>query len=79
MLTFDRGLGLFKTGNKNRNILFNIPIRSIFLAHFYLLSFSPLIYGVQFAQGSCRTRDNYGEPLATSYHSEFMGTVDYIW
>ncbi|XP_028089468.1 carbon catabolite repressor protein 4 homolog 5 isoform X2 [Camellia sinensis] len=29
--------------------------------------------------GSCRTRDNYGEPLATSYHSKFMGTVDYIW
>ncbi|KAL5544768.1 hypothetical protein UlMin_008552 [Ulmus minor] len=27
----------------------------------------------------CRTRDNYGEPLATSYHSEFLGTVDYIW
>ncbi|XP_062102001.1 carbon catabolite repressor protein 4 homolog 5-like, partial [Humulus lupulus] len=31
------------------------------------------------ACGSCRTRDNYGEPLATSYHSKFMGTVDYIW
>ncbi|KAK9278703.1 hypothetical protein L1049_028278 [Liquidambar formosana] len=29
--------------------------------------------------GSCRTRYNYGEPLATSYHSKFMGTVDYIW
>ncbi|XP_056170642.1 carbon catabolite repressor protein 4 homolog 5 isoform X3 [Syzygium oleosum] len=29
--------------------------------------------------GSCRTRDNCGEPLATSYHSRFMGTVDYIW
>uniref|UniRef100_A0A5B6YJW6 Endonuclease/exonuclease/phosphatase domain-containing protein n=1 Tax=Davidia involucrata TaxID=16924 RepID=A0A5B6YJW6_DAVIN len=29
--------------------------------------------------GSCRTRDNCGEPLATSYHSKFMGTVDYIW
>ncbi|XP_057480526.1 carbon catabolite repressor protein 4 homolog 5 isoform X2 [Actinidia eriantha] len=29
--------------------------------------------------GSCRTRDNSGEPLATSYHSKFMGTVDYIW
>ncbi|KAI8542943.1 hypothetical protein RHMOL_Rhmol08G0179400 [Rhododendron molle] len=25
------------------------------------------------------TRDNHGEPLATSYHSKFMGTVDYIW
>ncbi|KAG8661526.1 carbon catabolite repressor protein 4 homolog 5 isoform X2 [Manihot esculenta] len=29
--------------------------------------------------GSHRSRDNYGEPLATSYHSKFMGTVDYIW
>ncbi|XP_042520020.1 carbon catabolite repressor protein 4 homolog 5 isoform X3 [Macadamia integrifolia] len=29
--------------------------------------------------GSYRTRDNCGEPLATSYHSKFMGTVDYIW
>ncbi|KAJ0106371.1 hypothetical protein Patl1_19105 [Pistacia atlantica] len=30
-------------------------------------------------QGSRKTRDNNGEPLATSYHSKFMGTVDYIW
>ncbi|XP_055826081.1 carbon catabolite repressor protein 4 homolog 5 isoform X2 [Solanum dulcamara] len=29
--------------------------------------------------GSSRTRENSGEPLATSYHSKFMGTVDYIW
>ncbi|GKV39422.1 hypothetical protein SLEP1_g47187 [Rubroshorea leprosula] len=29
--------------------------------------------------GSHGTRDSYGEPLATSYHSKFMGTVDYIW
>ncbi|KAF2298753.1 hypothetical protein GH714_026565 [Hevea brasiliensis] len=29
--------------------------------------------------GSHRSRDNCGEPLATSYHSKFMGTVDYIW
>ncbi|KAG2667404.1 hypothetical protein I3760_15G113300 [Carya illinoinensis] len=29
--------------------------------------------------GSSTTRDNHGEPLATSYHSKFMGTVDYIW
>ncbi|KAF5469043.1 hypothetical protein F2P56_013143 [Juglans regia] len=29
--------------------------------------------------GSSRTRDNHGEPLATSYHSKFMGRVDYIW
>ncbi|TYI53201.1 hypothetical protein E1A91_D12G302500v1 [Gossypium mustelinum] len=31
------------------------------------------------APGSHRTRDSHGEPLATSYHSKFMGTVDYIW
>ncbi|KAG5618978.1 hypothetical protein H5410_018802 [Solanum commersonii] len=31
------------------------------------------------APGSSRTRENSGEPLATSYHSKFMGTVDYIW
>ncbi|XP_027124955.2 carbon catabolite repressor protein 4 homolog 5 isoform X1 [Coffea arabica] len=29
--------------------------------------------------GSTRSRNNIGEPLATSYHSKFMGTVDYIW
>ncbi|KAL3512255.1 hypothetical protein ACH5RR_024972 [Cinchona calisaya] len=29
--------------------------------------------------GSTRTRNKIGEPLATSYHSKFMGTVDYIW
>ncbi|KAL8134975.1 hypothetical protein AgCh_009843 [Apium graveolens] len=30
-------------------------------------------------QGSMRTRDSSGEPLATSYHSKFLGTVDYLW
>ncbi|CAN4088868.1 unnamed protein product [Withania somnifera] len=30
-------------------------------------------------QGSLTTRDNGGEPLATSYHSKFLGTVDYLW
>lgn len=29
--------------------------------------------------GNHKTRDDNGEPLATSYHSKFMGTVDYIW
>lgn len=29
--------------------------------------------------GSHRMRDNHGEPLSTSYHSKFLGTVDYIW
>ncbi|MCD7458217.1 Carbon catabolite repressor protein 4 3 [Datura stramonium] len=30
-------------------------------------------------KGSLTTRDNGGEPLATSYHSKFLGTVDYLW
>uniref|UniRef100_A0A0D6R361 Endonuclease/exonuclease/phosphatase domain-containing protein n=1 Tax=Araucaria cunninghamii TaxID=56994 RepID=A0A0D6R361_ARACU len=30
-------------------------------------------------RGSSRIRDDSGEPLATSYHSKFLGTVDYIW
>lgn len=30
-------------------------------------------------QGSARIRDRSGEPLATTYHSKFLGTVDYIW
>lgn len=29
--------------------------------------------------GSARTRDSIGEPLATSHHSKFFGTVDYLW
>nr|XP_009403961.1 PREDICTED: carbon catabolite repressor protein 4 homolog 5 [Musa acuminata subsp. malaccensis] len=29
--------------------------------------------------GNLHTRDENGEPLATSCHSKFMGTVDYIW
>ncbi|ESQ27783.1 hypothetical protein EUTSA_v10018567mg [Eutrema salsugineum] len=29
--------------------------------------------------GTHRTRDQRGEPLATTYHSRFLGTVDYIW
>uniref|UniRef100_A0A1J3FYY4 Carbon catabolite repressor protein 4-like protein 3 n=1 Tax=Noccaea caerulescens TaxID=107243 RepID=A0A1J3FYY4_NOCCA len=30
-------------------------------------------------KGSTNTRDSVGEPLATSYHSKFLGTVDYLW
>ncbi|XP_023642702.1 carbon catabolite repressor protein 4 homolog 3 isoform X1 [Capsella rubella] len=30
-------------------------------------------------KGSANTRDSVGEPLATSYHSKFLGTVDYLW
>ncbi|KAG5618995.1 hypothetical protein H5410_018819 [Solanum commersonii] len=30
-------------------------------------------------KGPLTTRDNSGEPLATSYHSKFLGTVDYLW
>ncbi|KAL6559654.1 hypothetical protein OROGR_004771 [Orobanche gracilis] len=29
--------------------------------------------------GSPEVRDKIGEPLATSHHSLFTGTVDYIW
>ncbi|CAO2818102.1 unnamed protein product [Amaranthus hypochondriacus] len=29
--------------------------------------------------GNVTLRDNIGEPLTTSCHSKFMGTVDYIW
>ncbi|KAK7320017.1 hypothetical protein RJT34_04746 [Clitoria ternatea] len=29
--------------------------------------------------GSTNTRGFNGEPLATSYHSKFLGTVDYLW
>ncbi|XP_059455650.1 carbon catabolite repressor protein 4 homolog 3 isoform X1 [Corylus avellana] len=30
-------------------------------------------------KGSTKTRGPDGEPLATSYHSKFLGTVDYLW
>ncbi|BBH04092.1 DNAse I-like superfamily protein [Prunus dulcis] len=30
-------------------------------------------------RGTTRTRGSNGEPLATSYHSKFLGTVDYLW
>ncbi|CAA7053079.1 unnamed protein product [Microthlaspi erraticum] len=30
-------------------------------------------------KGSTNTRDSVDEPLATSYHSKFLGTVDYLW
>ncbi|XP_073109895.1 carbon catabolite repressor protein 4 homolog 3 isoform X1 [Elaeis guineensis] len=30
-------------------------------------------------KGNARTRGRHGEPLATTYHSKFLGTVDYIW
>ncbi|XP_074577447.1 carbon catabolite repressor protein 4 homolog 3-like isoform X1 [Curcuma longa] len=30
-------------------------------------------------KSTAMTRDCLGEPLATSYHSKFLGTVDYIW
>lgn len=31
------------------------------------------------SQGDLKIRDQHGEPLATSFHSKFLGTVDYIW
>eukprot|EP00268_Persea_americana_P049650 TRINITY_DN5336_c0_g1_i9.p1 TRINITY_DN5336_c0_g1~~TRINITY_DN5336_c0_g1_i9.p1 ORF type:complete len:296 (+),score=52.56 TRINITY_DN5336_c0_g1_i9:790-1677(+) len=30
-------------------------------------------------KGNVRTRDRRVEPLATTYHSKFLGTVDYLW
>ncbi|XP_022134918.1 carbon catabolite repressor protein 4 homolog 3-like isoform X1 [Momordica charantia] len=30
-------------------------------------------------KGPSNTRGSSGEPLATSYHEKFLGTVDYIW
>lgn len=30
-------------------------------------------------KASSRTRGSNGEPLATSYHLKFLGTVDYLW
>ncbi|KAF2575827.1 hypothetical protein F2Q70_00006300 [Brassica cretica] len=30
-------------------------------------------------EGKANTRDENGEPVVTSYHRCFMGTVDYIW
>ncbi|XP_022135390.1 carbon catabolite repressor protein 4 homolog 5-like [Momordica charantia] len=40
------------------------------------LKLSSAYHGVP---GSFKTRDANGEPLVTSFHSKFMGTVDYIW
>jgi mRNA deadenylase 3'-5' endonuclease subunit Ccr4 len=30
-------------------------------------------------QGKAGSRDDMGEPLLTTYHHKFMGTVNYIW
>ncbi|CAK9200761.1 unnamed protein product [Sphagnum troendelagicum] len=30
-------------------------------------------------EGKAGSRDDMGEPLVTTYHHKFMGTVDYIW
>lgn len=30
-------------------------------------------------KSTANTRDSKGEPLATSFHAKFLGTVDYIW
>ncbi|XP_059645153.1 carbon catabolite repressor protein 4 homolog 3 isoform X3 [Cornus florida] len=37
-----------------------------------------LISSYATVKGSTKTRDSDGEPLATSYHSKFLGTVDYL-
>ncbi|KAK0588231.1 hypothetical protein LWI29_036266 [Acer saccharum] len=45
------------------------------------LAIHPLKLNSSYAsvKGSTKTRDLNGEPLATSYHSKFFGTVDYLW
>lgn len=30
-------------------------------------------------KGNSSNRGHHGEPLATSYHKKFLGTVDYLW
>jgi mRNA deadenylase 3'-5' endonuclease subunit Ccr4 len=30
-------------------------------------------------KGNSNNRGHHGEPLATSYHKKFLGTVDYLW
>uniref|UniRef100_A0A453RAI8 Uncharacterized protein n=1 Tax=Aegilops tauschii subsp. strangulata TaxID=200361 RepID=A0A453RAI8_AEGTS len=30
-------------------------------------------------KGNSSNRGHHGEPLATSYHKRFLGTVDYLW
>ncbi|XP_068660272.1 carbon catabolite repressor protein 4 homolog 3-like isoform X2 [Aristolochia californica] len=39
----------------------------------------PLKLCSSYAKTNRRTRGPKGEPLATSYHSKFLGTVDYLW
>ncbi|RDX80567.1 Carbon catabolite repressor protein 4-like 3 [Mucuna pruriens] len=45
------------------------------------LAMHPLKLNSSYAtvNGSTSTRGFNGEPLATSYHSKFLGTVDYLW
>ncbi|KAK9091257.1 hypothetical protein Sjap_024434 [Stephania japonica] len=72
------------TVNVNRSLTFRWNEEELYLAvgstvdtHLYhKLRLSSAYAGVP---GNFKTRDGSGEPLATSYHSKFMGTVDYIW
>ncbi|KAG2411030.1 Carbon catabolite repressor protein [Vigna angularis] len=43
------------------------------------LAVHPLKLKSSYATGSKSTRGFNGEPLATSYHSKFLGSVDYLW
>ncbi|XP_027771799.1 carbon catabolite repressor protein 4 homolog 5 isoform X2 [Solanum pennellii] len=54
---------LLATGTGDSHLIHQLQLRSAYAG----------------APGSSRTRENSGEPLATSYHSKFLGTVDYIW
>ncbi|XP_057804978.1 carbon catabolite repressor protein 4 homolog 5 isoform X1 [Salvia miltiorrhiza] len=51
------------TGSRDNNLKHPLVLRSAYAG----------------VPGSSKVRGKAGEPLATSYHSSFSGTVDYIW
>jgi len=54
----------FITGRENASTLFNLSSHDT---------------QNTYDQGKAGSRDDMGEPLVTTYHRKFMGTVDYIW
>ncbi len=54
----------FITGRENASTLFNLSSHDT---------------QNTYDQGKAGSRDDMGEPLVTTYHYKFMGTVDYIW
>ncbi|KAK9114814.1 hypothetical protein Syun_021611 [Stephania yunnanensis] len=52
------------TGNSNGTVVYHpLKLRSSYAS----------------VKGSDSTRDSCGEPLATTFHSKILGTVDYLW